>query len=73
MIFVDRSALIIPWDNDEKVWQDIKYIHDNRVFTDDMFFVENIDEIRQAIITRSRKNNSKYKKWLGKLFNYKCG
>lgn len=72
MIFVDRSALIIPWDNDEKVWQDIKYIHDNRVFTDDMFFVENIDEIRQAIITRSRKNNSKYKKWLGKLFNYKC-
>lgn len=72
MIFVDRSALSIPWDKDKTVEQDIEYLKENFPSPDDLFAIENIKSIRQKISKRSHKNRVMYVDSLSQLFNDKC-
>lgn len=72
MIFVDRSALSIPWDNHQTVKRDIDYILQSNVVASALYSPEKVNEVRRNIISRSRKHTLKYKKWLGTLFNNKC-
>lgn len=72
MIFVDRSALRIPWDNDKRVQEDISYIQNNIVFIDDALFIQTIGEIRRVILKNSQVYRWQFKEQLEKLFKYKC-
>ena len=72
MIFVDRSAFSIPWDNYRTIEQDIEYILRSNVVAQDLYSPEKVNEVRKKIISRSRKNTLKYKTWLGILFDNKC-
>ncbi len=72
MIFVDRSALSIPWDSYQRVRQDIGYILRSNVVDRALYAPEKTNEVRKKIISRSRKYNSIHKQWLGTLFNNKC-
>lgn len=72
MIFVDRSALSIPWDSHQRVRQDIGYILRSDVVDRALYAPGETNEIRRNIVSRSRKYNSIHKQWLGTLFNNKC-
>lgn len=72
MIFVDRSALSITWDNDKVVKNDIDYIMENMPRSEGVFRVSQFRQLRNKLISRGRTNLPKYRKALYTLFESKC-
>lgn len=72
MIFVDRSALKISWDNGKAVQKDIQYIMENIPNSEGFLGEPLFRELRRRLISRSRNNISKYRKALYTLFHEKC-
>ena len=72
MIFVDRNALNIPWDDQDVVMRDIKFINERMPLTERIYSNYKIKELRNKLPGRSRRSSVRYREALTILFNNKC-